>query len=307
MNKNNLRKIIRESIKSLVTEQNTSCYSWSQGQDNSTVGSGVIERKITISPAHFYGGCGPNASWGYSAHNITIDGATPQIGDTFYFPGWVNFFASAGPGNSYLDCCNNECPQQVFSITSVKNPTAGRPTKNWTSAMGGTIPNPSHSTFQTWQSANPSISCNGIIVPCTTFGCTDPTALNYNSSLPANCDDNSCIPGNTIFGCMNSTSTNYDPAATIDDGTCIASTGVGCDQSLWPNYSNWINTFTTLPNFSSPNPNQPCQFLCQREAQWSAQILTVGPNYANQLQCKLDDVEDLMQSHNCSTSNAPAC
>jgi len=81
----------------------------------------------------------------------------------------------------------------------------------------------------------------------------------------------------------------------------------GCDQSAWSNYSNWESTFTSLPNFTSSNPNQPCQFLCQRETQWSNQIQNVGPNWANQLQCKLDKVQDLMQTHNCASSNAPAC
>jgi hypothetical protein len=86
---------------------------------------------------------------------------------------------------------------------------------------------------------------------------------------------------------------------------CTSTTG--CDQSAWANYSNWLNNFTSLPNFTSTNPNQPCQFLCQRNTQWSNQIQNVGPQWANQLQCKLDEVQSLMQQHNCSTSNASAC
>ena len=75
----------------------------------------------------------------------------------------------------------------------------------------------------------------------------------------------------------------------------------------WAGYSNWESTFTSLPNFSSSNPNQPCQFLCQRNTHWTNQISNAGPNWAAQLQCKLDKVQDLMNTHNCASSNAPAC
>jgi len=75
----------------------------------------------------------------------------------------------------------------------------------------------------------------------------------------------------------------------------------------WAGYSNWLNNFTSLPNFSSSNPNQPCQLLCGKETQWSNTLTNAGPVQANQLQCKLDEVQSLMQTHNCSTSNASNC
>ena len=50
------------------------------------------------------------------------------------------------------------------------------------------------------------------------YGCTDPTALNYNAS--ATCDDGSCTYD--IFGCTDPTACNYDPLATADDGSCIS-------------------------------------------------------------------------------------
>ena len=52
---------------------------------------------------------------------------------------------------------------------------------------------------------------------------------------------------------------------------------------------------------------QPCQFLCQKETQLTNQIPTVGPNWANQLQCKLDEIQILIQQNNCASSNASAC
>jgi len=91
-------------------------------------------------------------------------------------------------------------------------------------------------------------------------------------------------------------------------------TTTGCDQSAWSNYSTWVNNFESLPNFTSSNPNQPCQMLCQKETLWSDAISTgtingnqMGPNWTNQVQCKLDIVQSLMNTHNCSSSNAPAC
>ncbi len=49
-----------------------------------------------------------------------------------------------------------------------------------------------------------------------TFGCTDPTACNYDTN--AICDDNSCVP---CSGCTNPSACNYDPSAVTDDGSCI--------------------------------------------------------------------------------------
>jgi hypothetical protein len=58
------------------------------------------------------------------------------------------------------------------------------------------------------------------------WGCTDPLASNYDSSVFA--DDGSCIlefnAGGAQFqipGCTNVSATNYDPNANFDDGSCI--------------------------------------------------------------------------------------
>ncbi|MDA9634937.1 T9SS type A sorting domain-containing protein, partial [bacterium] len=51
------------------------------------------------------------------------------------------------------------------------------------------------------------------------LGCTDPTALNYDSL--ATVDDGSCIP--IINGCTDSTAINYYAGANVDDGSCIYS------------------------------------------------------------------------------------
>ena len=48
------------------------------------------------------------------------------------------------------------------------------------------------------------------------FGCTDPTANDYDST--ATIDDGSCTY--PIYGCMDPNADNYDSTATVDDGSC---------------------------------------------------------------------------------------
>ena len=50
-------------------------------------------------------------------------------------------------------------------------------------------------------------------------GCTDPTAINYNPA--ATIDDGSCIA--CVYGCMDATMFNYNAAA-----TCDSTGGLGC-------------------------------------------------------------------------------
>lgn len=48
------------------------------------------------------------------------------------------------------------------------------------------------------------------------YGCTDPTAYNYNPN--ANVNNGSCIA--KVYGCMDPTATNYNSLANEDDGSC---------------------------------------------------------------------------------------
>jgi hypothetical protein len=62
-------------------------------------------------------------------------------------------------------------------------------------------------------------------------GCTDFTACNYNPA--ANIDDGSCL---TDYGCTDPLATNYDASATCDDNSCVYCV-YGCTDSVSVNYS----------------------------------------------------------------------
>jgi len=71
----------------------------------------------------------------------------------------------------------------------------------------------------------------------TVYGCTDSTALNYDSL--ATVDDGSCIY--CIWGCTDPLASNYNPLATCDDGSCTACLSCVCnDPSPTGLTNNWV-------------------------------------------------------------------
>tara|TARA_Y100000310_G_scaffold24370_2_gene23410 strand:- start:2460 stop:7838 length:5379 start_codon:yes stop_codon:yes gene_type:complete len=70
----------------------------------------------------------------------------------------------------------------------------------------------------------------------TVYGCTDPTAINYDSN--ATDDDGSCEYGSfESYGCMSEEYLEYDPDATVHDPTlCLTEIIYGCTDAFAPNF-----------------------------------------------------------------------
>lgn len=90
------------------------------------------------------------------------------------------------------------------------------------------------------------------------FGCTDPAAINYDSS--ATVDDGTCIiSGSTIFGCTDPLALNYSSGATEDNGSCVyelCPTGITISPSGIVYYTN-LSLETGLP-VDSPLTQKCC-------------------------------------------------
>ena len=285
MKKSQLRKIIKESIKELMTEQ-ASVYT--KCKYNKCSGGGF--------------------GWQY----MKINGQTPEAGNTFMI-GNTAFFTyvcwpndTSNSGGDY-DCASNS---GNYPNGFQQGDCPACESMNGGGTTGGGSQYPPYTC---------NYGCPGSTTPCTTYGCTDPTALNYNSTILPNCDDGSCIPGNTVFGCMDSTASNYDPNATIDDGSCITTTsgctqpdfdyGASCGQTHLdpapgnaPSWTSWLNNqwnafngnagcyqFGAIQNWIS---NQLSQGTNNQGTPWTSQQIA-------RKQAKLDWAACMQQECNC--------
>tara|TARA_R110000823_G_scaffold97507_1_gene211811 strand:+ start:2226 stop:2798 length:573 start_codon:yes stop_codon:yes gene_type:complete len=131
------------------------------------------------------------------------------------------------------------------------------------------------------------------------YQCYNPNSPQLYSSL-SQCQTNNIAPET---GGPTPTSTS----------TSTSSSTPGCDPNApFPgnfNLSSWTNTWTSLPNFSSSNPNQPCNIICKSRNHWTNQLVAggKGPKQTNMIECKLAEAEAQYLTHDCATSNANNC
>ena len=277
MKKSQLRKIIRESIKQLMTEHHpgsdsTEYHYFDPSRNGMLVGLFWVNGVIQTTGQTQLAGC-------------TDSDASNNVG---YHP-------SNNPQGARYDCSGNMMP---FG-------TSG----NW----------PFQGGSHTQPPANVDWSC------CIYAYCPDPNAVSCDDpycqdpSDPCNINQNwSAVVGSFCF-----VDPNWGPpinqigcGGTIGDTSCciMGTTSSGCDPSapFPPNFnlSSWTSYWTGLPNFSNTtNPNQPCNFVCQRRNQWTAQLAAggMGPKQTNTVSCKLEEAEAQYLTHNCATSNANNC
>ena len=93
------------------------------------------------------------------------------------------------------------------------------------------VPDPFCQTCVDGSSADVDTDGDGVLDCEEIFGCTDDSAINYDSTATDPLND-ACI----IYGCTESQACNYNPAATIDDGTCEIESCAGCTAPLACNY-----------------------------------------------------------------------
>ena len=142
---------------------------------------------------------------------------------------------------------------------------------------------------------------NQVPVVGQTFNCTDlGSAGGILSSNSANMNaGNFCKVGTERPQYLSGGQTDVTSASPPPPGTagCPASSTStsGCDSSAWSNHANWTATFTNTVS----NHNNPCNFLDQKLTQFTNQISSVGPVWANILQCKLDLINQLHSQNNC--------
>tara|TARA_R110002012_G_scaffold7040_5_gene33349 strand:+ start:17972 stop:20758 length:2787 start_codon:yes stop_codon:yes gene_type:complete len=130
--------------------------------------------------------------------------------------------------------CGNECiPVVVGCLDSIAYNYNSLANTNDTCYYSPGCTNPGYLEYYT-QGFIADISdgsCNILAL----FGCTDPTAFNYDNT--ANVDNGGCIP--VVLGCMQPLAFNYNPNANTPD-TCIAIV-YGCTSDIAINYNPLAN------------------------------------------------------------------
>ena len=92
----------------------------------------------------------------------------------------------------------------------------------------------------------------GLCITLIVYGCTDATAFNYNPA--ANVDNDSCVP--FIPGCTDQTACNYNSAANTDDSSCTFPDG--CTDPTAANYDPNANCDDGSCTYGVPGCTTPC-------------------------------------------------
>ena len=236
MKKSELKNIIRESIKKLINEQATGL-------------------RCGVTPAHAF----PGNTWGGQGQfdNMTIDGATPTVGQIFEFNGTFGSYTNLTiPGTpSWLA---NACPTYGAMSYWDYPLSQGTPGNNWrvvsTMPVIGNPPLIDYTSTSdnpcTWaQFANQFLNGNHpqCDIGCGTavYGCTDPNALNYDPNANMSHSGTPCDYGfrckqkgnHPKFGseCAPGNQNNPGSFTTLQD--CLNS---GCEKRIEPDIDKTI-------------------------------------------------------------------
>jgi len=280
MKKSQLRKIIRESIKQLMTEE---------------TGYPFHKWKILIANSLGGGGTLGEVCSGLYDENYVYMGATTGGSVSVRSQMSVDFWDMTGqPSQGQIVRVDNAAFGAATDYTCYEY--IGVNYENSTPFAWFLPTTTLEGTFNTCEECNEIISTG-------TPGCMDDTATNYDPN--ATTDDGSCTYN--IYGCTDPNASNYDPNATYDDGSCDISPLIGCecDPSRWSNLASWTSTWVlhvnNIPQWYTAGGSQPCDFICQRKALWEGKCDTVlSLNYQNQLGCKIAEANNQSNIHQCN-------
>ena len=222
------------------------------------------------------GGCTDPAACNYDATAILDDGSCILGGEeltltllTDNYPGettWTvsdlngNIVTQGGPyaetGTEYVEqiCIDAGCYTVTINDSFGDGMCCAYGNGGYTISSGGTVLG-SGGEFGASESTDVCLGSG--------FGCTDPTACNYDPA--ATTDDGSCLyddtcgvcggDNSTCSGCTDETACNYDAAALIDDGSCDFSC-YGCTD---PEACNYDPAATLDDGFCElPDPVEGC-------------------------------------------------
>jgi hypothetical protein len=213
------------------------------------------DKSLMTEQASVYTKCKYNkcSGGGFGWQYMKINGQTPEAGNTFMIGNTAFFTYVCWPNDTSNSGADYDCASNSGNYPNgfQQGDCPACESMNGGGTTGGGSQYPPYTC---------NYGCPGN-TPCTTYGCTDQSATNYNSTILPNCGDNSCV----WLGCTDSTASNYDPTATVDDGTCITTSS--CDTSTsspcavqWfqnPN-ANWASTWITnrdCSNYNWPSVN----------------------------------------------------
>ena len=132
------------------------------------------------------------------------------------------------------------------------------------------------------QSGFVSVGANSCV-----FGCTDSTAMNYDST--ANVNEGCIYP---ILGCTDVTALNYDPSATVDDSSCVACPDNSLALSMFDAYSDGWNGATFSMTYGSESYSttlssggSAVEYLCMPTGCYD--IVVGGGNYDEEMPSNL--------------------